>query len=165
MGSLLSSLLWREPDYDEECESSEEEEEEEEHEEDDQGEEQVASLDPLRRYPATLPLDVQNEAAEMVTHMQRTTLTLDPSCSIILEVVLPGRGRRPKSALRWPLVADASQLAQGIRTLMEEDEIKAIRSAPELCARYPGYFWNLVFYFAKDAERIYEFIRTELEMK
>lgn len=159
MGSYLSSLFWQgEPD------------------DDDEGTKDnkaapppprinldVLPLVPTRRFQhqSSLPLNVQNEAADLVERMVHADLGLAEDNIRVLQVQLPGK-RYKRALQRWPLVADPARIAHELRTLMQEDGLSAIRSAPEVCARYPGYFWNLVFYCQKDTGKLYEFIRAEL---
>ena len=160
MGSYLSRLLlWPEPEEESSSEKNEESAEEEEHEEVD-----VLSLVPARRYPQrALPYNVLDQAADLVARMGHANLTLSESDPAVLEVELPTKRKaRHRQVRRWHRCFNSETIACGVRQLMQEDGLIAIRSAPELCARYPGYFWNLVFYCQKDADAVYEFLRQEL---
>ena len=130
MGSYLSVLLWPEP-----------EPEEDDVDEDEPASPQTSdalSLVPLQRYAGrALPLNVHDAAAELVAQMAQAVLTLDESDPALLQVYLPSK-RKQAVVYTWPLLRDPREMADAIRALMTEDAITAIRSAPELCARYPG---------------------------
>jgi hypothetical protein len=145
MGSALSWLLWREPTTSDE---------EEEHDE------PTIPLAPPRRYPRSLPYNVLDAAAEVVAQLGRAELA--SCCNTELVVCLPSKRKLAAQSFRWPLVKDPVELACAIRALMQEDGVIAIRSMPELCARYPGHFWNLVFHYRLNVDDVLEFMRQEL---
>jgi hypothetical protein len=172
MGSALSGIFWSAPDYDEsdnECVAQLE-----------PGPPSVGlkifSLRPERRYPRIMPLNLEDAAAVQVTHMDRVELHVEDEededdekekSAAPLLVVGTWNARNADAAPRcgWPLLQDMRQLADDVRSLMQEDGVKRIGSAQELCVRYPGHFWNLVFHYEKRADAVYEFISREFCQK
>src|SRR6185295_19122013 len=163
MGSYLSrTLFWPEPsDWDardeESSESNNVEEEEELPPPKDKGEAEgwpvVESLAPATRYVnRSLPINVLDAASLDAQNMARTLLELDEADSRLLCVTLPGKRGAKRLPRRWPLLKDPRDMSAALRILMREDGVASLGSAGELCARYPGYFWNLVFFYQKNAE-------------
>lgn len=155
MGSSFSWLLWREPELKPESSAT--------------VKTTVGTviypLHPNVRYHTrTLPYNVENAAAALVTDMQRAELTLEGDANdrlIALRWPPKGRNRKQQATSCWPLVQDMDDVRLAIAALMAEDGLERIDSAQELCARYPGYFWNVVFYHAKDAVAVFQFIQDE----
>jgi len=157
MGSaLLSWLLWREPEP--------EEEEEEDEITTTPLPEAVLPLVPLKRYVGrAVPNNVLDEAIDVVMRIAQTSVEMDEETPYVICVRLPSRNKRAAHhAKRWPYVGDPAVIARNIRALMKEDGVKAIRSPSELCARYPGHFWNIAYYHGMNVDELFEFIRNEL---
>lgn len=180
MGSYVSRVFWPEPSdwdtRDEESSDSNQNAEEEEEEEltpppsskdkeeagSDQG--SLEALVPTTRYVnRSLPFNVLDAGSLDAQNMARAVLELDEGNSTLLRVTLPGKRGARRMPRRWPLLRDPRDMGLELRALMYEDGLRSLGSAGELCARYPGYFWNLVFFYQKDAESLFRFMREELQ--
>jgi hypothetical protein len=166
MGFSLSRLLWREPDYDESEDADAESESGGSEEDSLPIVLEVEALAPLQRYPRMLPSNVESAATATVMQMQRTQLTLDDNDAhvLVLRLPPPRGGRKPGTVKRWPLVNDMDALRSGVHALMAEDGLVRISSAHELCARYPGYYWNLVFHL-QSRTSVFDFIQDVFGQK
>jgi hypothetical protein len=109
-----------------------------------------------------LPLNVENKASELVENMPHAELyavTTSTDDKYLLVRQLHRKRGRPHPDEHWELIEQEDDLKSRIRDAMHADGVGQMDSLRELCARYPGYFYNLAWRCEKNVDSMMYFIR------